>query len=135
RGGRLVLDDATLDRVLEEGCPYLVRERGLGTDADLERLESRGALLGADAAHVSERAKQRGRDQLGTLGGGNHFLEVQVVDELFDAAAAAAYGLWPGQIVVLIHTGSRGLGHQVCTDHLRVMDGAMSRYGIELPDR
>jgi tRNA-splicing ligase RtcB len=135
RGGRLVLDDAALDRVLEEGCPYLVRERGLGTDADLERLESRGALLGADAAHVSERAKQRGRDQLGTLGGGNHFLEVQVVDELFDAAAAAAYGLWPGQIVVLIHTGSRGLGHQVCTDHLRVMDGAMSRYGIELPDR
>ena len=135
RGGRLVLDDAAIDRVLEQGVLYLVRSRGFGTTEDLQYLESRGTLEGADAAQVSERAKQRGRDQLGTLGGGNHFLEVQVVDHVFDEDAAAAYGLREDQVTFLIHTGSRGLGHQVCTDYLRVMDAAMRSYGIQLPDR
>lgn len=135
RGGRLGLSTAELDQVLEHGCAYVVSEHGLGRPEDLDVIESRGALPGAKAAHVSDRAKQRGQDQLGTLGGGNHFLEVQVVDEVFDGRAASAFGLASDQIVVLIHSGSRGLGHQVCSDYLKVMDEAMPRYGIELPDR
>jgi tRNA-splicing ligase RtcB len=135
RHGRLELSPAELDRVLTEGCAYVVRDRGLGREEDLEHLESRGSLSDAKASCVSERAKQRGRDQLGTLGGGNHFLEVQVVDTVHDAPAAAALGLRVGDLTVLLHTGSRGLGHQVCTDHVRVMDAAHSRYGIVLPDR
>ncbi len=135
RSGRLSLDRRELDRVLDEGCPYLVREHGLGRPEDLAHLESGGRLPGADAACVSERAKLRGHDQLGTLGGGNHFLEVQVVDAVADEAAARALGIFPGQITVLVHTGSRGLGHQVCTDYVRTMDAAMARYGIAVPDR
>jgi tRNA-splicing ligase RtcB len=135
RHGRLELSSDEMDRVLTEGCAYIVRERGLGREEDLEHIESGGSLPDASAAAVSERAKARGRDQLGTLGGGNHFLEVQVVDEVFDAPAAQALGLLPGELTVLLHTGSRGLGHQVCTDHLRVMDAVRGRYGIELPDR
>ena len=123
-----------LDRVLQEGCGYLL-ERGLALPEDIPTIEASGALPGADAAKVSARAKQRGHNQLGTIGSGNHFVEVQVVDEIFDAEAARAYGLHTGQITVLIHTGSRGLGHQVCTDYVRLMDQVMSRYGIQLPDR
>jgi len=134
RNPRLDLSTADLDRVLEEGCGFLV-ERGLALPEDLERLEAGGALPGADASRVSGRAKQRGHDQLGTIGSGNHFVEVQVVDELFDDAAAEAYGLRRGQLTVLIHTGSRGLGHQVCTDYVRQMDQVMAQYGIRLPDR
>jgi tRNA-splicing ligase RtcB len=135
RAGRMALGFHQLERVLEEGCRYLVGELGLGQARDLEHIESGGCLAGADAGCVSERAKLRGHDQLGTLGGGNHFLELQVVDAIFDQAAARALGLWPGQVTVMIHTGSRGLGHQVCTDHVRVMDQAMARYGISVPDR
>jgi tRNA-splicing ligase RtcB len=135
RGGRLVLTSRELDHVLAEGCPWLVGARGLGRPEDLACIESGGALAGAEARMVSERAKQRGHDQLGTLGGGNHFLEVQVVARTFDDAAARALGLFEGQVTVLIHTGSRGLGHQVCSDHVRVMDAALPRHGIVLPDR
>ncbi len=125
---------ADLDRVLEEGCRFLA-ERGLALPEDLTATESAGSLPQADASQVSPKAKQRGHDQLGTIGSGNHFLEVQVVDEVFDGAAAAAYGLRRGQVTVLIHTGSRGLGHQVCTDYVRQMDQVMAQYGISLPDR
>ena len=135
RHGRLELSPEQMDRVLTEGASYVVRERGLGREDDLEHTESKGRLPGASASSVSERAKQRGHDQLGTLGGGNHFLEVQVVDEVFDAAAGTALGLRRGELTVLLHTGSRGLGHQVCTDHVRIMDAVHAKYRIELPDR
>jgi tRNA-splicing ligase RtcB len=135
RHGRLSLSSDELDRVLHEGCKYIVRERKLGLEEDLERIESHGSLPGADASKVSERAKQRGEDQLGTLGGGNHFLEVQRVDAIFDETAAQAFGLFLGQLTVLIHTGSRGLGHQVCTDYVREMDQSLVGYQIVLADR
>ena len=134
RGGRLALTDVELERVLAHGCRALV-EQGLATSEDLDATEAHGCLTRADPAAVSQRARGRGRDQLGTLGSGNHFVEVQVVDRIEDAAAARALGLRAGRITVLIHTGSRGLGHQVCTDYVRLMDQAMPRYGITLPDR
>jgi len=133
-GGRLSLDDTELDRVLTEGCRYLV-ERGFATPEDLEVTEAAGSLPGAVATEVSRRAKDRGRGQLGTIGSGNHFLEVQIVDTVVDPEAAGILGLREGQVTLLIHTGSRGLGHQVCTDYVRLMDEVMPRYGIELPDR
>lgn len=135
RHGRLALTRDELDRVLRDGCPYLVREHGLGRPDDLPLIESGGVIAGADPGQVSERAKNRGEDQLGTLGGGNHFIEVQVVDAIFDEGAARAFRLFPGQVTVLVHTGSRGLGHQVCTDYVKIMDEAMHRYGISVPDR
>jgi tRNA-splicing ligase RtcB len=135
RSGNLSLSGVELDRLLSEGCAYLVREHGLGTAEDLESIESRGSLPGADAAGVSHRAKERGAGQVGTLGSGNHFLEVQAVDEIYDLSAADALGLFADQITVLIHTGSRGLGHQVCTDAVREMDRVAARYGISVPDR
>jgi tRNA-splicing ligase RtcB len=135
KDGALELRGSELERVLSEGAPALVEARGIGTRDDLERSESGGRLHGADPQHVSERARQRGRPQLGTLGSGNHFIEVQRVDRLFDRAAAEAFGLRKGQVTVLIHSGSRGLGHQVCTDYVRRMDAVLGRHGIELPDR
>jgi len=102
---------------------------------DVERTESQGRLEGAEPAVVSERARQRGAGQLGTMGSGNHFVEVQRVDEIFDPAAADAYGLQTGQVTVLVHSGSRGLGHQVCSDYVKTMDSVLARYGISLPDR
>jgi tRNA-splicing ligase RtcB len=134
RGGRLELNDDELDRVFVEGCGYL-RERGLAVTDDLLHAESGGCLPGADPAAVSQRARNRGRDQLGTMGSGNHFVEVERVSEIFDPHAASALGLETDQIAVLVHTGSRGLGHQVCTDYVARMDRAMADYGIELPDR
>ena len=134
RGGALRLTDPELDRVLGEGCRYLV-ERGLARPEDLATIEAGGGLPAADPAQVSSRAKHRGRDQLGSIGAGNHFVEVEEVEEVFDPTAAASFGLRRGQLAVLIHTGSRGLGHQVCTDYVREMDQAMPRYGIVLPDR
>jgi tRNA-splicing ligase RtcB len=110
-------------------------EEGLGEPGDLERLEEGGALPGADGERVSDRALERGRRQLGSLGSGNHFAEVQYVARVFDAAAAAAFGLFEGQVTVMIHSGSRGLGHQVCSDHLKEMLRAAERYGIRLPDK
>ena len=129
----LQLGPAELDRVLREGSAALV-ERGLATAEDLRYTEAGGSLAAADPAAVSDRARSRGHDQLGTMGSGNHFVEIEVVDEILDAAAAAVFGLRRGQVCVLIHTGSRGLGHQVCTDYVRLMGEVMPRYGITLPD-
>ena len=129
----LRLNDGQLDRVLAQGARRAV-EMGFGEDADLDALEAGGRLAEADPGQVSKRARQRGRDQLGTLGSGNHFVEVGYVDETYDARAAEALGLEPGRVTVLIHTGSRGLGHQVCDDHLDVMLAAARRHGIALPD-
>lgn len=134
RGGELRLTDHELDRVFVEGCGYLV-ERGLALPEDIDATESGGSLPQADPAQVSQRARQRGSTQLGTLGSGNHFVEIQTVEQVFDTAAAEVLGLETGRITVLIHTGSRGLGHQVCTDYVREMDRVMPKYGIELPDR
>jgi tRNA-splicing ligase RtcB len=132
--GPLHLSAPELDDVLREGPGVLVA-RGIGREDDVERTESQGCLPGADPATVSSRAHARGAGQLGTAGGGNHFVELQVVEHVFEPAAAAAFGLAVGQLTVLIHSGSRGLGHQVCTDHVRVMDTVGPRYGISLPDR
>jgi tRNA-splicing ligase RtcB len=123
-----------LRRVLERGSAWAVA-RGFGRRDDLERLEEGGCLAGADPDLVSERALERGAGQLGTLGSGNHFAELQEVTEIYDREAAAAFGLYAGQVTVMIHSGSRGLGHQVCTDHLREMVGAVARHRIALPDR
>jgi tRNA-splicing ligase RtcB (3'-phosphate/5'-hydroxy nucleic acid ligase) len=134
RGGGVKVDRADLARVLEEGARWAV-ERGYGDQSDLERSEDSGALEGADPEGVSERAYERGRATLGSLGSGNHFLEVQEVAEISDADAAAEFGLAQGTLTVMIHSGSRGLGHQVCTDFLREMERAASRERIQLPDR
>jgi tRNA-splicing ligase RtcB len=123
-----------IEEVLVEGASALVG-RGYGEPEDLENIESEGRLPGADPKGVSDRAYQRGVSQLGTLGSGNHFLEVQYVDELYDEEAARAYGLEEGLVTVLIHSGSRGLGHQVCQDYVERCMAAAKRYGIELEDR
>ena len=134
RRGDLLFEGPELDRLLREGPRYLV-ERGIGTPADVEHTESEGCLADADPAAVSEKARLRGRGEVGTVGSGNHFVELQRVDGIFAPAAAEAFGLREGQATVLIHSGSRGLGHQVCTDFVRLMEAAGERYGIELPDR
>jgi len=121
-------------QVLKKGARWAV-EQGFGAEEDLRHIEEGGAIPGAEPEFVSDRALERGRTQLGTLGSGNHFLEVQQVEEIHDEEAARALGLFQGQLTVTIHTGSRGLGHQVCDDYLRVMLQASRKYGIELPDR
>lgn len=123
-----------LDEVLKKGASWAV-ENGYGTLSDLDHIEERGTIVNADPKEVSDRAKQRGRNQLGTLGSGNHFVEIQYVKEIFDEEAANTFGLRLNQIVVMIHSGSRGLGHQVCTDYLEEMLEAMPRYGIKVVDR
>ena len=123
-----------LDAVLRDGPQALVA-RGVGREDDLERTESQGRLPGADPAAVSAHAHERGAGQLGTAGAGNHFVELQRVARIFDPVAADAFGISEGQLTVLIHSGSRGLGHQVCTDHVRAMGAVQDRYGIVLPDR
>jgi tRNA-splicing ligase RtcB len=135
RGGRLSLSGDEMKRVLAEGAEYVVTEMGLGTEEDLAHTESHGRLLEADPDFVSQRAKDRGAGQLGTLGAGNHFVEIQQVTEVFDSVAGAALGIERGQVTVLIHTGSRGLGHQVCTDYVRLFDEKLAQFGITLPDR
>ncbi|MGZ4779801.1 MAG: RtcB family protein [Thermoanaerobaculia bacterium] len=134
RGGKLSLKGGDLDRVLAGGAQRAV-EIGHGEVADLDRIESRGRIDGADPDRVSSEAKQRGQDQLGTIGSGNHFVEVDIVETIFDQDAADRLGIALGAIVVQIHTGSRGLGHQVATDSIRQMMTAMPKYGIHLPDR
>jgi len=124
---------AELEKLLLGGAPYAVAH-GHGCQRDLDRCEDRGVAGGADPAQVSSRAINRGLHQVGSLGSGNHFLEVQVVDKIFDPAAAGRFGLAEGQVCVMIHCGSRGLGHQICSDHVQVMDKAMGRYGT-VPDR
>jgi tRNA-splicing ligase RtcB len=134
RGGQFKLSVRELDRVLERGVQWALAE-GYAEEEDLDFIESRGSLADADADAVSREAKERGRDQLGTMGAGNHFVEVDYVDKIFDDSIAQVLGLSRHQVVVLIHTGSRGLGHQVATDYIRVMLSVLSRYGIQLPDR
>jgi tRNA-splicing ligase RtcB len=132
--GFLTLDERETRAVMRSGAAWAL-ERGHGVPGDLARIESSGRLDGASPERVSTHAVERGRRQLGSLGSGNHFLEVQVVDEVFDAETAAAFGMRTGQVTVMIHTGSRGLGHQVCTDFLRLTEAALRRYGITVPDR
>ncbi|MFF4879834.1 RtcB family protein [Micromonospora sp. NPDC000668] len=127
-------DRAELDTVLRGGSRYAV-EQGHGVPRDLARCEDGGVVSDADPEQVSDRAVQRGQGQVGSLGSGNHFLEVQVVEEVYDEPVAAAFGLRLGQVCVMIHSGSRGLGHQICTDHVRIMERVMPRHGIEVPDR
>ncbi|GAA4933135.1 RtcB family protein [Streptomyces coeruleoprunus] len=135
RGGLWKLSGpAQMEDLLVGGAGYAV-EHGHGVPRDLDRCEDRGALPGADPSHVGRRAVERGLEQVGSLGSGNHFLEVQAVDRVYDEDTAARFGLHDGQVCVMIHCGSRGLGHQVCGDHVRVMDQSLRAYGIRLPDR
>lgn len=134
RGGKLKVKGRDLDLVLEGGAGRMV-DMGHGQPEDLEHLESRGALSEADSSLVSEHAHERGHDQLGTMGAGNHFVEIEVIERIFDPAVADKLQLHEGLVVVLIHTGSRGLGHQIATDFLKVMNRAMAGYGIRIPDR
>ena len=122
-------------QVMTAGSRWMVEQRGYGVPEDLEHTESHGALEGADPTKISHRAYQRGSDQLGTLGSGNHFLEVQVVDAVFDEAAASVFHLALGQVTVMLHSGSRGFGYQVCDDYLQLVEQAMPTYGIQVPDR
>jgi tRNA-splicing ligase RtcB len=133
--GHVRLTLPQLDQVLEQGARWAV-ENGFGWSEDLERLEEGGCMAGADAKKVSTRAKQRGFPQLGSLGSGNHFLEIQFVDKIYEPEVAKKFGIdHEGQVTVMIHTGSRGLGHQVCSDYLRTMERVVRQYKIELPDR
>lgn len=132
--GLVNLPKAELDKVLQQGARWAA-ENGYGFEDDLQHIEEYGTIPNADPGLVSHRAKERGKDQVGTLGSGNHFIEIQVVTEVFDEEIAKAFGLQKDQIVVLIHTGSRGLGHQVCTDYLEVMQEAMRKYQIQVVDR
>lgn len=134
KDGIVRLDEKGMQDVLDRGVDAML-DRGFGWPSDAERCEDHGRLDDADPGAVSERALTRGSTQLGSLGAGNHFLEVQVVEEVFDADAARAFELEPGTIAVLMHTGSRGLGHQVCTDEVRVFMRVMEEHGITVPDR
>lgn len=130
----LKLSVAEERKVLTQGAGWAVANE-FGREEDLAHIEEQGAIKGADPQVVSERALERGRNQLGTLGSGNHFLEIDLVEEVHDQQAADVLGLFPGQIVVSIHTGSRGFGYQVCDDHLKMMLQAAGKYGIDLPDK
>jgi len=133
--GKVRVDERELKRVLVQGAQWAVSQ-GMGWGEDLDHIESRGKIEGADPEALTPRANQRGRPQLGTLGAGNHFLEVQVVEEIYDVEVARALGIEDaGQITVMVHTGSRGLGYQVCDDSLVEMQRAVQKYGISLPDR
>jgi tRNA-splicing ligase RtcB len=132
--GAIRLEPAEMDAMLAGGAKWAV-ERGYGTAADLERVEERGCMAGAAPANVSAHAKKRQRDEIGTLGSGNHYLEIQRVVEIYDARAAAAFGLAGDAILVTLHCGSRGLGHQIGTEYLRDMAVSSHDYGIHLPDR
>jgi tRNA-splicing ligase RtcB (3'-phosphate/5'-hydroxy nucleic acid ligase) len=135
RGAHEGLQGANLERVLSLGPRALLEDLGIGSEGELAVTESGGRLDGADPAAVSARARHRGAGQIGTLGSGNHFVELQRVEAVYEADAAEAFGLGVGQLTVLIHSGSRGLGHQVCTDFVKRMDAGLADYGFELPDR
>ena len=133
--GKLRVNERELDEVLVKGSLWAA-EKGYGEAEDVRATEEEGCIRGANPDKVSKRAKQRGIPQLGTLGSGNHFLEIEVVDEIYDPEAAKIMGIEEvGQVLVLIHTGSRGFGHQVCTDYVALLGEAVRRYGINLPDR
>ncbi len=132
--GKLRLSSKDHKKVLRKGARWVV-EQGYGEEEDLDHTESGGCIEGADPDIISDRAYKRGKEQLGTLGSGNHFTEIQYIDEIYDEEAARCFGLSKDQITVMIHTGSRGFGHQVCTDFLEIMQKAARKYGIKLPDR
>jgi tRNA-splicing ligase RtcB len=132
--GHVRIDISELDQVCREGSRW-AQKKGYATEADLRRTEESGCLGGADPAKVSKKAKERGRSQIGTLGAGNHFIEVDVVQQVFDQQAADVMGLQEGNLALQIHCGSRGFGHQICTDYVHEFQGAVRRYNIELPDR
>ncbi len=132
--GRLHASDQQLTEVFINGSKWAVEE-GYGFEADLSHCEESGHMPGADPAQVSVKARKRGRPQLGTLGSGNHFLEIQRVEEIYDEPVAKKFGLFKGQITVMIHCGSRGAGHQICTDHLEVLSRAVKKYNIDIPDK
>jgi tRNA-splicing ligase RtcB len=132
--GKIRLGPDDERKILTKGAKWAV-ENGLGEPADIEKTESGGQIDGADPSLISSKAYERGRAQQGTLGSGNHFLEIQYVDEIYDEEAAQSLGLFTDQVTVMIHTGSRGFGHQVCTDFLEVMERAAVKYGITLYDR
>lgn len=134
QGGQIKLSGKEMEEILEGGVPCLVK-KGYGVPEDVENCEEGGRIEEADASAVSGHAKDRGKDQLGTLGSGNHFCEVQKVEEIFDEETAKVFGLFRSQVVVMVHTGSRGLGHQNCTDYLKIAMGVMPKYNITLPDR
>lgn len=134
RGGELKLKAKELDEVLNKGSKWALK-KGYATEEDIEMTEEGGCYDVADASAVSDKAKRRGSDQVGTLGAGNHFAEIQEVTDIFDEKAARTFGLFKGQITVMIHTGSRGFGHQVCTDYVQLMNKVMDKYDIHLPDR
>jgi len=134
KGGNLDFKSHDLDRILSHGAHQMVKI-GFGNESDIENCEENGRMDFADPELISEHAKKRGADQIGTLGSGNHFLEIQYVDQIYDEKVAQAFGLFKDQVTIMIHCGSRGLGHQVCTDYLRIMMGKVSQWGIELPDR
>jgi len=132
--GALTVTIKELDHVLRDGSRWALKN-GYAGEADLVRTEEGGCLEGAKPEKVSDRAKERGREQIGSLGAGNHFIEVDVVDQIFDENSASIMGLWAGCLTVQIHCGSRGLGHQVCTDYVQQFQSAVKKYGIDLPDR
>lgn len=132
--GHVRVTHQELDQVCREGSRWALKQ-GYASEADLRRTEEDGCLEGADPTQISARAKERGRAQIGTLGAGNHFIEVDVVDQIFHPEAAEAMGLQKGCLVVMIHCGSRGFGHQICTDYVKDFQSAVKRYGIHLPDR
>ncbi|WP_299026479.1 RtcB family protein [uncultured Thermanaerothrix sp.] len=132
--GEYRLSHEELDQVCRLGARWALK-RGLASEEDLRRTEEGGCLEGADPAKVSHKAKERGRTQLGTLGAGNHFLEVDIIEQVFDPEAAQAMGLHEGNLALLIHCGSRGFGHQICTDYVQDLQSAVKKYGIRLPDR
>jgi tRNA-splicing ligase RtcB (3'-phosphate/5'-hydroxy nucleic acid ligase) len=133
-GGARQVSSREMDQVLVQGAAWAVKA-GYGRPDDLERLEEGGAMAGADPAAVSAHAKKRGGPQLGTLGSGNHFVEIQEVEAVYDGNVARAFGLFEGQLAVTIHSGSRGLGHQVCGDYVSSLQAAVQKYNIQLPDR
>lgn len=134
RGGKVKLSDAQLDKVLTQGANYMLT-LGYGLESDIEHCEENGNMKMADPEKISDRAKRRGFDQLGTLGSGNHFLEVQQVDEIYDENIATIFGLKKNMVTVMIHCGSRGLGHQTCTDYVQKMLPKLKEWSIELPDK
>ncbi len=134
RGRKTKLSIEQIDKILEGGAQHLI-EQGYGEKEDAENCEANGCMQEAKASAISEKAKIRGRDQVGTLGSGNHFLEIQKVEKIFDEKTAQAFGIFEGQVVLMIHTGSRGLGHQNCTDYLQIINKVMPKYGIKLSDR
>ncbi len=134
KGGHIKLKAGELDQVISQGARWALK-KGYGTEADLERTEENGCLEGADPAKVSQRAKARDQNQVGTLGAGNHFIELDIVEKVLDQHVAQRMGLFEGQIAVQIHCGSRGLGHQVCGDYVKRFQKMIPKYGLDLPDR